>query len=324
MADAPREAVVTEITPGLLRITQPLPWALDHVHCYALVDEDGAWTIIDTGLGSPGTLRRWQTVLAAHGDPAVRRLVVTHYHPDHLGAAAAMTALTAPGDVIQGSLDAELSEISWGNMDAGAFREFLLSHGMPDDLAEASTAAELRLPVQPASPTVLVGEGDEIEVGGTTFVVLLLPGHADGHIALLDRAGGRLFGGDVMLMKITPNIGRWPDTAVDPLGRYFGTLDRLAELSPAIVFPGHHEPIIDVGGRIAEMRAHHAERLDVAERALHEGARSAFEVAQRIWPPGNLGLHEQRFALVEALAHVEHLESHGRARQVEPGRFVPA
>jgi hypothetical protein len=38
MADAPREAIVTEVAPGLLRITQPLPWALDHVHCYALVD----------------------------------------------------------------------------------------------------------------------------------------------------------------------------------------------------------------------------------------------------------------------------------------------
>ena len=210
-----------------------------------------------------------------------------------------------------------------GQLDAGGFREFLLSHGMPVDLADASTAAELRLPVQPASPTVLVEEGDEIEAGGTSFVVLHLPGHADGHIALLDRAGGRLFGGDVMLMKITPNIGRWPDTAVDPLGRYFQTLDRLVELAPSIVFPGHHEPILDVAGRIAG-DARPSRRAARRRRARPaRGPRSAFEVAQRIWPPGNLGLHEQRFALVEALAHVEHLEAQGRATRVAPGRFAP-
>ena len=68
-------------------------------------------------------------------------------------------------------------------------------------------------------------------------------GHADGHIALLGRHSGRLFGGDVLLDEITPNVGRWDDNEPDPLGRYLETLGRIEELAPAVVYPGHRSVI---------------------------------------------------------------------------------
>ena len=51
------EPTLNELEPGLVQITMPLPWALDHVHCYAVDDAEG-WTLIDCGLGTPGTGRR--------------------------------------------------------------------------------------------------------------------------------------------------------------------------------------------------------------------------------------------------------------------------
>ena len=68
---------------------------------------------------------------------------------------------------------------------------------------------------------------------------------------------------------------------------------------------------------------HHAVRLDDHERALRAGARSAHEVVQHVWG-GKLGFHELRFALAEALAHLERLERMGRAVEVEPSRWGPA
>ena len=65
---------------------------------------------------------------------------------------------------------------------------------------------------------------------------------------------------------------------------------------------------------------HHAVRLDDHERALRAGARSAYEVVQHVWG-GKLGFHELRFALAEALAHLERLERMGRAVEVEPSRW---
>jgi glyoxylase-like metal-dependent hydrolase (beta-lactamase superfamily II) len=127
----------------------------------------------------------------------------------------------------------------------------------------------------------------------------------------------------VILAGITPNIGSWEDTAPDPLSRYLESLSRLVEGDPKLVLPGHRDPIERVAERAQELRAHHAERLDAARSALVDGARTAYEVAQRLWSTSSFTLHEQRFALAEALAHVERLETESRARQVEPGRFEP-
>jgi glyoxylase-like metal-dependent hydrolase (beta-lactamase superfamily II) len=315
-----RTATVVELD-GVVRVTQPLPWALDHVHCYALPSQEG-WTIVDCGLGTPGTLARWEAVLDELG--AVTRIVVTHYHPDHLGAAAALAELTGAIEILQGELDARLAEGAWGTgADPSAFEVYLRAHGMPVELATASASEEVRMPVQTVPATRLLREGDSVQIGDESFEVLLLPGHADGHIVLFGRAGGRLLGGDVLLDEITPNVGRWEDTAYDPLGRYLDSLGRIDDLAPTIVYPGHGPPIADVGRRTAELRRHHAERLDVAADALANGAETTFEVAGAIWP-GELSLHEQRFALVEAISHLERLCVDGRAHELATGRWAPS
>src|SRR5581483_5161817 len=71
------QPATTELEPGIVRVTMPLPWALDHVHCYALAAPEG-WTLVDAGLGTPQTLAWWDDVLHALGRPSVTQLVLTH------------------------------------------------------------------------------------------------------------------------------------------------------------------------------------------------------------------------------------------------------
>jgi glyoxylase-like metal-dependent hydrolase (beta-lactamase superfamily II) len=305
------------------RVTLPLPWALDHVHCYAVDDSEG-WTLIDCGLGTPGTGRRWGEALALLGNPDVRRIVITHYHPDHIGASTRLAEITGAEEIVQGRADRDLTVRTWLDPDSGArFGRYLLAHGMPVEDAERSAGEEDELPIAPVDPTHLVDEGDTLDLAGETFGVLVMPGHADGHIALLGERSGRLFGGDILLDEITPNIGRWDDNEPDPLGRYLHTLGRIEELAPALVYPGHRRVVEHPAARAQEIAMHHAARLDDHERALNEGARSAYEVAQIVWS-GRLGFHEQRFALAEALAHIERLERQGRAVQDGLNRWRPA
>jgi glyoxylase-like metal-dependent hydrolase (beta-lactamase superfamily II) len=311
---------VTELEPGIVRVTMPLPWALNHVHCYALASSDG-WTLVDAGLGTGATLAWWEDVLEELGRPTVTTLVLTHYHPDHLGASAGVARLTGAVQVVQGRLDRELAIAAWEEGDDGEYERYLRDHGMPADLAAASTQAEIGVAVELAAPTRLVDEGDVVEAGGRNWRVLHLPGHADGHIALHDEEGGRLIGGDVLLDEITPNVGRWPDTAPDPLGRYLATLRRVADLAPTTVYPGHGPVIRTAAARAAEIAGHHDERLDIAAAALAEGAESAFAAAQVIWRDEPLGFHEQRFALVEAISHLERLAATGRAFEYRPARW---
>jgi glyoxylase-like metal-dependent hydrolase (beta-lactamase superfamily II) len=314
---------VQELGDGVHRVTLPLPWALDHVHCYAVDDAEG-WTLIDCGVGTPGTGRRWQQALAQLGHPHVRRLVITHYHPDHIGASTRLAELTGAEEIVQGRRDRELTVTTWLDPESGPrFQRYLVAHGMPPDLADRSVGDEEAVPLLPVEPTHLVDEGDTLDLAGEPFEVLVLPGHADGHIALLGRHSGRLFGGDVLLEEITPNVGRWEDNEPDPLGRYLETLRRIEELAPAVVYPGHRGVIDRPAVRAQEIAMHHAVRLDEHEQALRDGARSAYDVAQIAWG-GTLGFHEQRFALAEALAHIERLERLGRAVEVEPNRWRAA
>jgi glyoxylase-like metal-dependent hydrolase (beta-lactamase superfamily II) len=314
--------IVTELEPGLVQVTMPLPWALDHVHCYALAGADG-WSLIDTGLGTEATLGWWDEVLHGLGRPPVARLVLTHYHPDHLGASGGLAELTGAGEVVQGRLDRALAVAAWEGDDDAGFERYLRDHGMPAELAAASTRAEGGTAVRLATPTRLVEEGDLVMLGGERYRVLHLPGHADGHIALLGEDGGRLLGGDVLLDEITPNVGRWPDTARDPLGRYLATLERIAQLAPARVYPGHGPVITEAAARAGEIAEHHEQRLDAAAAALDEGAETAYDAAQLIWRDEPLGFHEQRFALVEAISHLERLVETGRAQEPSPGRWRP-
>ena len=313
------DAIVTALGGGVHQVTLPLPWALDHVHCYALEDPDG-WTIVDCGLGTPGTARRWAEALAELGSPFVRRIVVTHYHPDHVGAGRALQEFTGAAEVVQGAADWELTQRAWLHPADGAFEAYLRRNGMPEAEAAQSADDEGGIPVDPAEPTRLATEGDAVEIANERFLVLLLPGHADGHIALLGERTGRLFGGDVLLHDITPNVGRWEDTKPDPLWRYLATLERIQELDPARVYPGHKRLIEDPAARAAEIAAHHAVRLDVHVEALRLGAETPYDVGSHVWG-GGLGFHERRFALVEAISHLERLAVEGRAEERPAGRW---
>lgn len=312
---------VTDLGRGLHRVTLPLPWALDHVHCYALEDDDG-WTLLDTGIDSPGTVRRWGEAHALLGSPRVRRLVLSHYHPDHLGASAALVELLGIEEVVQGRRDRQLTEQSWLDPTSGRrFEQHLRDHGMDDEFAGRAAEAEQATPVRPATPTLLVDDGDVLEIGGEAYRVLVLDGHADGMIGLHGQTSGRLLSADAILNEITPNVGRWEDSDPDPLGRFLATLRRIAELRPSIVHPGHRRPIEDAAARAAEIAGHHADRLAIAEQALRDGATSGRDVAEAIWGD-RLGFHERRFAIVEAIAHVERLVCEGRAVETAPFRYT--
>src|SRR5688500_4302610 len=105
---------MVELAAGVRRITFPLPTRPGHVHAYLLRDEDG-WTLVDTGLALPDLDQRLEAVLAKLDAP-VTRIMITHFHPDHVGGAAgAAEVMTAP--VFQGVLDYEQCALVWGNPD---------------------------------------------------------------------------------------------------------------------------------------------------------------------------------------------------------------
>ncbi len=121
-----------ELQGGIRRVTLPLPTRPGHVHSYVLPGEDG-WTVVDTGLGLPDARERWAAELDQLPGP-VRRIVVTHFHPDHVGAAADLAELTG-APVAQGRLDYAQCDLVWSSDDwADVLVDWFRLHGVPDDV----------------------------------------------------------------------------------------------------------------------------------------------------------------------------------------------
>ena len=103
---------------------------IDHVHCY-LLPGPGGWTLVDTALGLPVVEERWREALSG---VEVARIVITHFHPDHVGAAADVSELTG-APVAQGRLDYDQCVRVWGDEDwAGVLVTWFARHGVPPDV----------------------------------------------------------------------------------------------------------------------------------------------------------------------------------------------
>ena len=305
---------LTPIAEGILRLTLPLPLGLDHVNCYLLRRPTGGWMLVDTGLGVPDWEERW-TGIVSQLDAPLERVLVSHFHPDHVGGAADVRNVTG-AEVLQGAHDHWQMRTVW--LDEGAIQrsyELFRAHGVPEAISiEIFRNFERMFPaIRYVEEPTLLEPGDELD----GWQVQLYGGHADGHVVLYREEDGVLVGGDNLLLDITPNIGMYLDGDPDPLGTYLETLGRIEELAPRLVLPGHNDVIRDAAGRARETRLHHDDRLAAAIFPLDRSTpRSGYEVSLSIWEMDLAPIH-RRFAVQEAVAHLERLVLDGRARRHE-------
>ncbi|MBT7451482.1 MAG: MBL fold metallo-hydrolase, partial [Rhodospirillaceae bacterium] len=85
--ELPEPGGLVRVAPGVFWLRMPLPIALNHINLWLLEDDDG-WTIVDTGIGTDETKELWEQLFEKHlNNKPVKRLIVTHMHPDHIGLA---------------------------------------------------------------------------------------------------------------------------------------------------------------------------------------------------------------------------------------------
>ena len=306
---------MVEVAPGVVRVTLPLPFGLDHVHSYLLRSGEGGWTVVDTGLGLPDARDRWAAVIDDLDGP-VERIFITHFHPDHVGAAAELAELTG-APVLQGEVDHAQCVRAWSAGSTDRLAEHMRAHGLPDGEQESlrNESGALRSITHFVEQTQTVGEGDSVD----GWDVVSLPGHADGHLALL--RDDVLVAGDTILGAITPAVGLYPEARPNPLDDYLSSLRRIAELGPRVAFAGHGEPVEAPADRAHEIVSHHDRRLEDTAEVLRTAPQTAYEASLELWPE-RLAPVLRRFALAETCAHAEYLVQAGSAERHEDGGLV--
>ena len=302
-----------EAVPGLYCIQVPIPSPLRHVNCWLARGGDG-WTIVDTGFHTPEAESAWLEAFRrlgiAPGD--VARIIVTHYHPDHYGAAGWLQQLTG-APVLMHEPEAATAQRIWSGQLRARFGAFFHEHGVPPALMEplARLGEQNLARTQPAPEITPVRDGDRIPIGDRRFQVLWTPGHTDGLIVLWNADEGILLADDMVLSPISPNISAGPTAGPDPLGAYLASLERVGRIPARITLTGHRRPISDLAARCAELRQHHHDRLELALQLVGDGA-TAWEVGQGLFGELINSTANLMFALGETVAHLEYLRARGR------------
>jgi glyoxylase-like metal-dependent hydrolase (beta-lactamase superfamily II) len=309
---SPDQPALLQIDRTLWAARIPIPYPMRFVT--VLIDTDAPITLIDTGINTPEARVALQEALQQLGlsIKQVQRVIVTHHHPDHCGLAGWIQAQSG-AQILMHELDLGRGAALWDHWDKWieGYLEHLTKHGMPNE-QQGTAKREMqttRRQILPAASETKLEVGERITLSERSFEVLWLPGHADGHIGLWDSQTKLLIAADAILEGITPNIGLWADSRPDPLGDYLKTLQCIADLEATRAVIGHHGPIMyHVSARAHELQNHHTEVLDVCcnlERPM-----TAFEVSFIIFPR-ELPEAMRRFAMVETLAHLEHLRLRG-------------
>ncbi|MEO7001468.1 MAG: MBL fold metallo-hydrolase, partial [Ktedonobacterales bacterium] len=300
-----------------------------------------------SGLGLRADETALRAGLAMAGVPleAISALVLTHAHPDHIGIAHRIHAKSGapiymlPDEaetlytVWDRGFDGAVARLAdWyasnglapteASLDTGVGTSFVGAGTGGAENATATPMLPIRLP--PRAAIHPVAEGQDLRLGRWSYHVYWTPGHADHHLCLL-REDGLFFAGDHILPRITPNIGLYPHARPNPLGDYYASLGLVRDLPARLTLPGHGLPFAALAQRVDELRRHHEERSATVARLLTEasGQRQTRDgvdgatVARALFGGRLHTRDDERFALVETLAHLEYLYLAGKADRSE-------
>jgi len=222
-------------------------------------------TLVDTGVATPDVRAELAAGVADAGLELgdIDQVLLTHYHPDHAGLAAAVQE-AGGASVHVHEADAPMVSRDEDALDAfekrqrECFERWDIPDGKRAELLAHLEGAE-RLYGPPVTVTPFT-EGDRFEVGPYTVEAIHTPGHTEGQCCFVDREEGVVFSGDTLLPRYTPNVGGADVRMDDSLEKYLTSLQRLIDGDFDRALPGHREFISDPTARAREIVHHHEER----------------------------------------------------------------
>jgi glyoxylase-like metal-dependent hydrolase (beta-lactamase superfamily II) len=317
--EVPAPATTVEVAPGIRWLSMPLPFKLDHINLWLLEDGDGL-TIVDTGIGNEQTRSLWNHLL--QNQKPVKRVIVTHYHPDHAGNAAWLCKrYDAELWMTQGEyLTAHAVRTASAGYTTDAVLAVFRKNGLDDERYARMSAgrsnryAEL-VPEFPLSYRRII-EGDEVVIGKKRWRAIVGHGHAPEHLSLFSKELNTVIAGDMLLSTISTNVSVWSiDPEGDPLRLFLDSIARYRELpEDVLVLPSHGKPFRGAHRRVEQLETHHRARLRELMDSLLETPKSAGELLGVLFRRP-LDTHQTFFAMGEAIAHLHYLYYAGRAKR---------
>ena len=265
----PEATTPQKVADGVYWVRMPLPYMLDHINLWLLEDGDG-WTLIDSCVDTDVARSNWLQLFDGFmGGKPIKRVIVTHMHPDHVGLAGWLVKhfdarfLMSRTDYLMcramaGDTGRKAPEEAIRFYRAAGFSE----EGINRYCARFGGFGENIYPL-PQAYTRLK-QGDELTIGGRHWQIEVGSGHAPEHICLYCAELGVLISGDQVIPRISSNVSLFPTEPMgNPLQDWLDSCARLMSVLPedVLVLPSHNEPFYGLHKRLQAL-------IDGHERGL--------------------------------------------------------
>lgn len=251
------------------------------------LEGNGPLTLVDAG--APDTVQHLLDAFRESGvDPArIDRIVLTHCHPDHVGGAATVQAISNAEIWVHPLEQAHLNR--WGG-------DLRIDHWI--DGSEA-----------------IPGPGYALEP-------IFTPGHSPGHLCYFVSGNNALLAGD--MISGFGSVGVFAPEG--DMAAYIASLRRMLEVEErtpfSVIGPGHGPAIAEARAKIEEYIVHRLAREEEVAAALQNGPATLDDLLPVIYP--EVQRHLSWAAVHTMQAHLIKLINDGRVVQVDAERYALA
>ena len=320
---APEPGEPYEVYPGVFWLNMPIPIQLQRINLWLLKDGD-SWTIVDTGMHDDSCKAVWQKVFD-HFCPvsSVKQIIVTHFHPDHLGLAEWLsTQADCPVFISDGEYD---MYHTIRTRDADAFNERVTEFCrlIGADSKMQAIYADMGTPAKNAmllpERCQFIDESFTIKIGDIVWRMVSGCGHSPEHMCLYAEKENLLISGDQALPRISSNISLYIENSRDdPLADWLASCEKLRDTLPddVLVLPAHQEPFIGLPLRMQALIDEHHSELDRLQRNINsevEEPKTGVEISHILFPQ-ELDSFIRVMAVGETLAHLRYLANQQRIK----------
>ncbi len=320
LTEKPQFGELVEVTAGLYWLRVPIPFAIDHINLWLIRDGDG-WTIIDTGFFSPEITKIWRHLLQNFcSDGPIKKIVVTHFHPDHVGMASWLVEKTGAELWMSERefLTAHRTGYPFTEKEIAArtifFKRFGLDEKQLANVIGSRSSDAKKLPAPPLTYRRVV-DGQTLSINNEDWQLYGFSGHSPEHVCLYDAGRQLLISGDQVLPTISPNISvMFYEPHANPLAGYLDSLSRLSRLDEdTLVLPSHGRVFCGLHHRVDQLEKGHQKDLEMLIEYCHQ-PRSGKEVLEKMFGKELKAFHLS-LGVGEALAHLNYLVAKGELKQ---------
>lgn len=299
-------------------IPLPTPFPVGNINSY-LIMEDPV-TIIDPGLYYRPSEEVLHGALEENGVSMsdIRRVVVTHGHPDHYGMAGKIQRDAGAEVLVR---DMEIKKIAPDREYIDQMIRSFYTTGLTEEILNLNYNVVFGADVPFTHPieSIRPYSGEfMLEFAGFRIKLLHMPGHSGGHTCLYWEEEELLLSGDVLL----PDITAIPSVEYDPgvknlrrrsLSEILASMERISRIKPRLCLPGHGEPVTEPGELAKSRIEFHKNRLEEIYNLVPRGEENGITPFRLsgIYYPRVQGF-DRLLAVIEVVSHLDWLADEGR------------